>query len=209
MEDSDIRKFGIMSDIIFDKTLYWLQRLMDMGTQKEVNVNGNGEATLDSKLCERIKQVKEIVGDNQVAFCTNGLTMTPMLALSLKDSGIDRVDVSAHSAYDARKAIDIMVDAGLTRGVLATGAMTSPHNWAGQLPKEDSVTVRLKVDCNPLIEGRGYVQSDGSVTPCCYDYRSLGAFGDVEEMDLLDREMKPFKLCEGCHQVIPKGMFDA
>ncbi len=56
------------------------------------------------------------------------------------------------------------------------------------------------MQCDPLIDGRAYVQSEGDVVPCCYDYRNLGRIGHVFDQDILERELKPFALCETCHQ---------
>jgi len=60
-----------------------------------------------------------------------------------------------------------------------------------------------KIVCHPLIEGRGYIQADGNITPCCYDYRDLGKYGTVFDKDILQKEIKPFALCKTCHQQIP------
>jgi len=201
------RKVGIMSGSIFDKTLEILKELVSRGTQREVNLNGNGEALLDPAFIERADRVKSIVGTRSVQVCTNGLNMTPELAGRLANSGVDRVDLSPHSPYHVRRAVDMFIDAGIAFGVVNMGAVTSPHNWAGQLDEKDSVTVRIKADCLPLIEGRGYVLAEGNITPCCYDYQNLGVFGHVEDADILEREYGPYMLCNGCHQEIPEWIW--
>jgi hypothetical protein len=198
---------SIMSDEVFEASLGWLRRLCDLGTQREVNLNGNGESLLDPQIIERTAAVVKIMGHRQVSFCTNGLLVTENLLRGLQEAGLRRMDVSAHSAYHARRAFDLMNKVGMG-GVLATGAILQPHNWAGQLEPENDVTVRLSIQCDPLIEGRGYVQAEGDVVPCCYDYRSLGRFGHVLDGDLLKREIKPYELCFKCHQRIPQGMMN-
>lgn len=197
------RKREIMSDEVFKLSLTWLSRLVARGTQKEVNINGIGESTLDPSLLDRIRAIINVVGDRQVSFCTNGITMTDDLAVALREAGLKRVDISSHNAFYARKAAQSLFKAGIA-GCLATGAIASPHNWAGQLEPEYCVDKVVPLQCDPLIEGRGYVQSDGKVTPCCYDYRSLGSFGSVFDHDLLERHIKPYTLCEKCHQTIPQ-----
>lgn len=194
---------GIMADAVFERSLHWLDKLCRAGTQKEVNLNGNGESTLDPSLIKRIGMVREVVGQNRrVSFCTNGVNMNSEFAQALKGSGINNVDVSPHSAYHARRAISYLIDAGHT--VICTpGAIIQTHNWAGQLEPEHTVRCRLIIRCDPLIEGRGYIQSEGSVTPCCYDYRNLGTFGHVEEDDLDQKPIAPYELCKTCHQQIP------
>jgi hypothetical protein len=198
----------IMDDITFHASLEWLHRLCDLGTQQEVNLNGNGESLLDPQIVERTAAVIKVMGNRQVSFCTNGMLVTEDLLRRLQDAGLKRMDVSAHRAYHARRTIDLLNKVGM-QGVLATGAIVAPHNWAGQIEPEHSVTVRLKIQCDPLIEGRGYIQAEGDVVPCCYDYRSLGKFGHVYDEDLLKREIKPYSLCFTCHQIIPQEMLNA
>ena len=202
MMKSGVRDIGIMSDETFERCLYWLEILCKHGTQKEVNLNGNGESCLDPKLPERIRAVKDIAGNRKVAMCTNGVNMTVDLAGKIRDAGIDQIDLSPHSPYHARKAVVVMHQAGL-RGIVNMGSITCSHNWAGQLEPENSIEVLYSIKCDPLIEGRGYVQKEGNVTPCCYDFRNLGVFGTVYDKDLLQKGMRPYELCKRCHQVIP------
>ena len=197
------REPGIMNHKVFNSSLYWLDKLCKQGTQKEVNVNGNGESCLDPMLVKRIDWIKVIMGDRPVNFSTNAVNMTENLAKGLASTGIDRIDLSVHSPFHTRKAIQIMKKARLTIGI-NPGAIIMSHNWAGQLEPENSVEMHFTLPCDPLIEGRGYIQSEGNVTPCCYDYRNLGVFGHVFDDDLLEREIKPYELCTTCHQVIPE-----
>jgi hypothetical protein len=194
-----------MPSDVFDATLEVLKELCYRGTQKEVNLNGNGESLLDKHFFERAYRVKQVMGDRSVGFCTNGVNMTPEIADALVALDLNYVDVSPHSPWHARRAVDMLVSAGLTKGQVNFGAILQPHNWAGQLDEDDSVTVRLQLQCDPLIEGRGYVQAEGHITPCCYDYRLLGAFTHVEDKDVLDKPMDRFEICDTCHQVIPEG----
>jgi hypothetical protein len=192
-----------MSDETFDRSLWVLQQCIDNGTQKEVNLNGNGESCLDPALPRRARAVKDIMGNKTVMMCTNGVNMTPRLAGMLKESGIDRIDISVHSILHARQCAEIFMDVGI-KGIYSMGALQSPHNWAGQLPNE-YCTKRLPVSqCDPIIEGRGYIQKEGNITPCCYDYRNLGMFGTVFDDDIMTREVRPYSLCETCHQQLPQ-----
>ena len=198
------RKPGIMTDEVFDKTLELLQELCNRGTQMEVNMNGDGESFLDPQLAYRIKRVKYIVGnERKVCMCTNGVNMTFGVCNALKDAGLDQLDLSPHSVFHARKAAQIMMQVGIP-GVINDGVILHTHNWAGQLEPENSVAeVKIKTQCDPLIEGRGYVLREGNITPCCYDYRNLGVFGTVFDDDILDHPIRPFALCKTCHQIIP------
>lgn len=197
------REPGIMTDRVFDKTLEVLQELVNRDTQKEVNMNGDGESFLDPQLVKRVKRTKEIMGDRRVCMCTNGVNMTYEVCNGLKDAGLDQLDLSPHSVFHARKAAQIMMQVGIP-GVINDGVILHTHNWAGQLEPENSVAeVKIKTQCDPLIEGRGYVLREGAITPCCYDYRNLGVFGTVFDDDILERVIRPFELCKTCHQQIP------
>lgn len=199
------RSPGIMDDKTFDASLELLKELVMRGTQKEINLNGNGESFLDGQLVKRIGRTVAIMnGKNIVQLCTNATMVTETLAKQLKDAGLNRIDLSVHSPYHTRQAIDIFSRTGLG-GVVNTGLLMTSHNWAGQLEPQHSIAQdRLpKIDCNPLIQGRGYVQSEGDITPCCYDYRSLGVFGSVFDTDILDVYYGPYDLCDTCHQQIP------
>lgn len=196
------REPGIMSDRVFDKSLELLQELVNKGTQKEVNMNGDGESFLDPQLVYRIKRTKYIMGEGKVCLCTNGLNMTLELCQALKEAGLDQLDLSPHSPAHARKAAIIMIKVGIT-GVVNDGVIISSHNWAGQLEPENQIECLLHNQCDPLIEGRGYILKEGNITPCCYDYRNLGVFGSVFHDDILEKPIRPYELCKTCHQVIP------
>ena len=195
------RDCGIMDDNTFGIACVILEQLIKKGTQKEIWLNGNGESLLDPLLISRTITIKRIMGNLQVGLSTNGALMTIEIAKGLKAAGIDRVDISCHKIEDALKARKILWDNGITAG-LSIGILSAPHNWAGQVP---GIPCKLKdVICLPLLEGRGYVQKEGNISPCCYDYRNLGTFGSVFDANILDKPIRPYKLCETCHQNIPE-----
>ena len=198
------REYEIMDADTFDRSMYWLRELVYKGTQRELNLNGNGESLLDPELIERIRIIRNVAPDIPLGMSTNGLAMTQEIALQLRDLGV-RVDVSIHKPEAARKAVDIMRQCGLQGGVINPAVISNSHNWAGQLEDEESVVFTPPgMACTPLIEGRGYILSNGDVTPCCYDFRSLGKFGSVFDDDLLQRPILPYSLCDNCHQTIPE-----
>jgi hypothetical protein len=198
-------KAGIMSDEVFNLSLSLLGKLVKAGTQREVNLNGIGESLLDPQLIERVIMTKKVMKDLPVMFCTNGILMDKELARALKDTGIDRVDVSAHDAYHARKCADILTAVGMN-GVISDGAIKSSHNWADQLEPEHRVHMNYTIPCHPIIGGHGYINSEGGLSPCCYDYRNLGEFGTVFDENIMDIEIKSFSLCKDCHQILPDGV---
>lgn len=203
IKDEPTRLQGLMSEEVFKKTCELLQKLCDQGTQREVNLNGNGESLLDYRLLERIPVIREIVGDRHIGLSTNGVLVTKKMAIDLFKSGITQVDISPHSPYHARKAAHNMYNAGMRKGIVSMGCIVMSHNWAGQLEQEHQINCMLSNYCEPLIEGRGYVLNEGNITVCCYDYRNLGVYGTVFDEDILDHPIKPYELCHTCHQIIP------
>ena len=190
-----------MREDVFDLTLQLLKELCNRGTQKEVNMNGNGESFLDPNLVDRVSRVKKVVGERQVCLSTNGINLTSEKVRSLKGVGLDRLDISPHSPFRARKALEILRESGMG-GVLNVGPIYSSHNWAGQLEPEKSIRNVKRIMCIPLQEGRGYVQAEGTISPCCYDFRNLGTFASVFDRNALDKPMSDFSLCKTCHQII-------
>lgn len=202
IKDHPNRTSCIMSSDVFEASLKLIYYFCNKGTQREINVNGTGESTLDPDLIYRIKAVRNILGPHQqIVFSTNGVTMNIDLASQLAETGITRVDLSTHNMEAARRAAGILNASGL-KGVITIGPAWPGHNWAGQLEPEYSLNNVQPLVCTPLSEGRGYVSAEGYVSPCCYDYRLLGAYGHVFDDDITEKEVKPYKLCHTCHQVI-------
>lgn len=200
------RKAGIMSDAVFERCVEIVKQLSDQGTQKELNLNGNGESLMDPQLIVRIEKLRSALGDDiHIQLSTNATLLTPQLAAGLKSAGIDRVDVSPHSVAAARMGVCYLL-MNQVKGAINTGPIYISHNWAGQLEPENRIPLEPQgLSCQPLIEGRGYIQSEGDVVPCCYDYRNLGKIGTVFDEDILERELKPFELCQTCHQELPEN----
>ena len=202
LKKEDGRSVGIMSLDVFEASLYWLDILCKQGTQKEVNLNGNGESFLDPNLVKRVAMVREIVGDRFIGLSTNAVVnFTSTMVLDLFEAGLSQLDISVHHPFYARKAVDIMRRLNKP-GFLNTAPIVDSHNWAGQLEEKNSIEVKIDIICHPLLEGRGYIQKEGLVSPCCYDYRNLGIFGNVFDEKLMEREVKEYELCKDCHQRI-------
>ena len=200
-----MRSPGIMTDEIFEASLNILRNLCLGGTQQEVNLNGNGESTLDDQLIERIKKTKDVVGNRTVTFCTNGVNMTADLAKELKNAGLDIISLSPHSPFHTRKAAHLLAGNGF-KPFINFGSICASHNWAGQLEPENSIDCRLTNVCKPLEEGRGYISNEGYLSPCCYDYKLVGIYGHVLDDDIFEKEVAPYSLCHTCHQKINKAL---
>jgi hypothetical protein len=195
------RRPEIMSKEVFFKSLDLIDDLCVKGTQQEVQVNGNGESLLDEDIISRIGLIRSVIGNRFLGFSTNGLLMTLELAYELKESGINRLDLSLHNAVAARKTVDYCRTVGLACNV-NPGAIMSPHNWANQIEPEYRTNHVPDIPCAPLLEGRGYIQSHGGISPCCYDYLGKGQFATVFDKNILSIEYGKYSLCEECHQKI-------
>lgn len=200
------RSPGIMTNPVFYRSLELLSHLVSSNTQQEINLNGNGESLLDPDIFKRIKEVKDIMGCGKVQLSTNATLLTESNVEKLKETGIDEIHISLHDIAAVRLAVIRLHEAKIPF-IINTGTFAYSHNWAGQLEEENSVPKKYLpiIDCDPLIEGRGYISSEGFISPCCYDYQLLGSFAHVEDyMDkILDTNYTDFSLCNTCHQKLP------
>ena len=197
------RRREIMSDEIFGWACHILQELVDRGTQgKILNMNGNGESLLDPDVVQRARMLKSIVGqDRKLQFSTNGIRLTLRLAMDLRAAGVDNIEISPHSVLHAAAAAQHIGRARFSEININLGTIGAPHEWAGQkrwLPHGEQLVPEER--CIPLKEGRIYIQSDGSVVPCCYDYQILSGVGHISDTDILEQELVPYELCKSCHQ---------
>lgn len=202
LKDYEGRKAQLMSMETFEAALRILKKTVEAGTQAEVNLNGNGESLLHPDLVEMVKGVREVVGPERVVKLTsNGLLLTPAIARALNEAGLSALDISIHSPKHVRQAVHVLRGVPMN-GTLAIGAVLYPHDWAGQV--DDGVKYcGAAIPCDPLMAGYAYIQAEGTISPCCYDYRNLGTFGTVHDEDIMDREYGRYALCDSCHQMVP------
>lgn len=202
LKDYEGREAQLMTMETFEAALKVLEKTVEAGTQAEVNLNGNGESLLNPDLVEMVRRVREVVGpERTVKLTSNGLLLTTGIARALKDAGLSAIDISVHSPKYARKAVNILRGIPLN-GTLAIGAILYPHDWAGQV--DDGVKYcGSSIPCDPLMAGYAYIQAEGTISPCCYDFKNLGTFGTVHDADIMDREYGRYALCDSCHQLVP------
>ena len=55
--------------------------------------------------------------------------------------------------------------------------------------------------CPWLRRGQVMVYSTGDITTCCIDAFGQGVVGHINDDNVPDIELKPFILCETCHQI--------
>ena len=193
------RAVGLMTLGTFKKTLYWLRYFASTGTQKELNLHGVGEPTLNKNLVEMIRLARLNAPDIVINFNTNGNNLTPELALACKAAGLTSINVTAHDALSTKNAVKAIRAAGLEGHVNADFAV-NPNNWGGQIKWTE--TVDYKLWCRWLYEGQVMVTWDGNITRCCLDAFGQGVFADLDD-NLAELDVTPFTLCETCHHERP------
>ena len=200
------RPVGLMDMDTFDAALRWVRHFSVKGTQRELNLFGVGEPTLNPLLPEMIAKARAIMPLRlPVHINTNGHwidTSTTLIteaemdyAKKLKTAGIDHIDITGHDAFRTAKAIRIFQAMGIC-GNLSFDYITQPNNWAGQV--DWFKPVYNAGPCPWLGRGQVMVMSDGSITRCCIDAFGTGIMGTVyDQVDAFD--VDPFALCERCH----------
>ena len=194
------RPVGLMSIETFKRAVFWVRYFADRKTQRELNLHGVGEPTLNTDLVDMIRLAREAAPDIIINLNTNGNRMTPALALACKEAGITSINVTAHKPESTMHAVKAIKAAGLPCHVNADFA-TNPNNWGGQVTWTE--TVDYKLWCRWLAEGQVMITWDGKVTRCCLDAFGQGIMGDLQD-DLSSIEVTPFALCEGCHHERPE-----
>lgn len=197
------RETGLMSMEVFEAALGLVRACVGAGTQRELNLFGVGEPTLNPNIVEMVRMARRVLPLRlPVHLNTNGNTMTEALARDLKDAGVSEIDITGHNARAAAKTIRIFQKVGI-RGQLSLDFITGPNNWAGQVDWfEPEYHAGL---CPWLNRGQVMVMSNGDVTRCCLDAFGKGVFGTVFDTDIMNREITPFELCRTCHHDVSES----
>lgn len=203
------RPVGLMDMDTFMQALTWVRFFSVRGTQRELNLFGVGEPTLNHLLPEMIAKARTVLPMRcPVHINTNGHwvdTSTTLVtqeetdyATRLKTAGIDHIDITGHDPFRTAKAIRIFQAVGIC-GNLSFDYITQPNNWAGQV--DWFKPIYNAGPCPWLGRGQVMVMSDGSVTRCCIDAFGTGIMGTVhDKLDTID--MEPFGLCGKCHHQV-------
>jgi len=197
------REVGNMTMEIFEKAIEWVAHFCKQGTQRELNLFGIGEPTLNPDLAEMVRFARNRLPIRQIIHTnTNGKLMTEGLARKLRDAGITAIDITYHG--DPRitaRTIEIFRKLGID-GRLTVDPVTRPNNWAGQVDWFDSP---VTYPCPWLHQGQVMVYSDGDVTTCCLDAAKKGMVGNIFD-DITKFSLEPYELCHKCHQIVPENM---
>lgn len=200
------REVGFMNLETFKKALVLVKECVDQGTQRELNLFGVGEPTLNPDIVEMVRMARAMLPIRlHVHLNTNGNTMTQELATSLKEAGLTACDVTSHPCIGPDKlkkvieSIRILLKSGIP-GQLSIDPLVNPNNWAGQV---DWVAPNYEYECPWLKNGQASILSNGDVTVCCMDAFAQGVVGTVDT-PFSDLELEEFNLCKTCHQKPPR-----
>lgn len=194
------RETGFMTMNTFEKAIEVVTQCVRMGTQKELNLFGVGEPTLNPNIIEMVRMARAAMPLRlPVHLNTNGNSMTYDFAIKLRDAGISHIDITGHNARSAAKAIRIFQDVGI-KGQLSFDFITAPNNWAGQV---DWFEPTYNAGPCPWINnGQIMIMSDGNITRCCIDAFGTGVFSNVNNTDVIKSDVSRFELCTKCHHTI-------
>lgn len=202
-EQHNWRDTGLMEWDTFVRTIALVKELAQRGTQREVNLFGIGEPTLNPMLSDMISHARlTLPAKVPLHFNTNGKLMTEELARAIKRAGIDHVDITGHDPYHTARCLRIFKAVGI-QGRVSVDFMLHPNNWAGQV---DWFEPDYMHPCQWLRDSQVMVYHDGRITTCCIDAKGSGVFASVFDEAPLEAEHQVHGLCSGCHHVVPEEM---
>lgn len=203
------REVGLMDDITFERSMFWLEKFVHAGTQQELNLFGIGEPSLHPRYLDMVKTCRDIMpGYLQLRLNTNGMIVTEDWIESVILAGADALDLTDHDALASMKTIQIFNRLGPRYPHFKFGysrdGILQPNNWGGLIDWVPVVQHR-RVVCPWLRNGQVMIMSDGRVTRCCQDAHARGILGDIWQDDLDQLDHTPFVQCSTCHEDIPPG----
>ena len=202
-DQGQYRPTGLMTMETFERTLAWVKHFCKQGTQRELNLFGVGEPTLNPHLVDMVREARrELPFDQIIHINTNGNNMTESLARALIDAGITSIDITGHDPYIAARTIRILRSTGI-KGQLSIDPITQPNNWAGQV---DWFAPDYSYPCQWLDRGQVMVMSDGRINTCCIDAFAKQVIGTVDD-NVPDLETEPGEVCSKCHHIVPARLY--
>lgn len=185
-----------MDEATYLRSLEWVRKYVQRGSQSELNLAGIGESTMHAEFVRYVHLAREALGWNQqLVLATNGLLMTDELAREIAPTGI-LVWVSLHRPEKAGPAVESLKRAGILAGVSADPSLSST-DWAGQVKWH--VSVQKGRPCPWVRGGWSIVLADGRLSRCCFDGSGIGVIGHINDnLDLL--HTSAYELCRTCDQ---------
>ena len=206
------RNVGFMDMQTFKAALEFVTYCVRKGTQRELNLFGVGEPTLNPQIVEMVELARNALPLKlPVHLNTNGNTMTETLARRLKRAGLTHCDITSHGDHEVTaRCVNILNIVGIG-GKISIDPVLNPNSWAGQV-QEWLDAIGLKVaryhkkpgnNCPWLGLGQVFIMSDGNISTCCIDAFANGIVGNVFESKPEEIKLKEFSLCAKCHHVTP------
>lgn len=195
------RDVGLMSEEVFERSLFWIDKFIRQGTQMELNMFGVGESTLHPKMIEYVRRTRKITPRYlKLLMNTNGVIFTEEMCRGLMEAGIDKIDLTDHVAEASVKTIRIFRKTGVVCGY-SRDAIVNPNNWGGLVDWVNTVDYQRYV-CPWLNNGQVMIMSNGDVTRCCQDAFARGVICTVfDEVDKIP--YSTFVQCASCHEDVP------
>jgi|MudIll2142460700_1097286.scaffolds.fasta_scaffold23176_3 hypothetical protein len=204
------REVGLMGEETFDRSMFWLEKFVRAGTQRELNLFGIGEPSLHIRYLEMVRRCREIMPLTlTLRLNTNGILATEEWIESVILAGADALDLTDHDAVASTRTLQSFHRLGQKYPDFKFGysrdGVTNPNNWGGLI---DWVPVvqHGRVPCPWLLNGQVMIMSNGDVTRCCQDAHARGLLGTIWLDDLDQIDHTPFIQCNTCHEIVPPGM---
>jgi len=187
---------------VFERSMHWVKRLNDVGTQRELSFTGIGESTMHPRFIEMLVVARATCPKIPIVFSTNGLpTFTDEIASACARLRVE-VMISLHRPEVAGKAIELARKYNILK-FINTQFADGAFDWAGQV--DGWFVSAPNIVCEYLRSGWGVILFDGKITTCCLDAENKGVVGTVwDEPGTLN--IHPYSLCKSCHMELPKGM---
>ena len=126
---------------------------------------------------------------------SNGKLITQE-TVDLFNKYLNQLDITIHDPYETVKAYRLCRGQKFKLG-MSLDFVLHPNDWAGQV---DWFKSENFYPCPWLRDGQAFIMSNGDISTCCIDAFAQGIIGNVFDSKAEDLEVKPFKLCETCHQ---------
>ena len=197
------RKQEDMTLDIFEKTLELCKFLWRRGTQQELWLHGLGESLLHPEFLTYCELARKKLPGLIIRVSTNGVDLTKEHCEVMRKLEI-RLHISMHKPELLQKAPTYAHDAGILE-FLGCNPVTEANDWAGQVEWRKHPQNDL---CGWLVNGWGLAYANGDITTCCVDCEGDGIIGHINQPigELVELEMKPYKLCPNCNLTVPEGI---
>lgn len=192
-----------MNIVTFGKALDLCKLLWRKQTQKELWLHGLGESLMHPEFTKYCEAARKALPGLPIRASTNAELLTQEHVDCMADLGI-RLHISMHRPEKLQHTPRMAHEAGILE-YMDCSAVTHGNDWAGQV---DWGHNGGNFPCGWLEGGWTVVLANGDITTCCVDAEGLGIVGNIRQPleELVQLEIKPYKLCNTCNLTIPEGV---